>query len=236
MFTRLGCAAAYSLADKIHVVFQGLVRLARDRSDGIGQHFAVAVSAQQLHLPFQGGGPRGSRIAIGQQEEMGAVASMRAQGAIEEAGKAFVVGRLRHRFHGGLLVISWFFGLSGCLPAYPLASIFDRLTAVLPAAEAECGQRPRQHRGNMCDDSTDHVGQDHAGKGRAMDAETLTTISQQLAALAEGLRDGNLAGTPQAATSADLPVRLIHTRADLLKSFDSMIDRAVHSIRCIRPR
>ncbi|WP_162989356.1 hypothetical protein [Glutamicibacter nicotianae] len=73
-----------------------------------------------------------------------------------------------------------------------------------------------------------------------MDAETLITISQQLAALAEGLRDGNLAGPPQAITSADLPVRLIHTRADLLQTFDSMIDRAVHSIdafdRGERPR
>ncbi|MGP9033392.1 LuxR C-terminal-related transcriptional regulator [Glutamicibacter mysorens] len=83
---------------------------------------------------------------------------------------------------------------------------------------------------NMCDDSTDHVGKDHAEEGPAMDAETLITISQQLAALAEGLRDGNLAGAPQAIASADLPVRLIHTRADLLQTFDSMIDRAVHSI------
>ncbi|KWR70245.1 hypothetical protein RN04_15550 [Arthrobacter sp. W1] len=95
MFTRLDCAAAYSFADKIHVVFQGLIRLARDRTNGIGQHFAIAVSAQQLHLPFHCGSPRGTRVAIGQQEEMGPVASLRAQGAIEEAGKAFVVGRLR---------------------------------------------------------------------------------------------------------------------------------------------
>ncbi len=63
-----------------------------------------------------------------------------------------------------------------------------------------------------------------------MDADTLTSISQQLASLADDMRR---TGVPTDGTHMHqdgLSMRLIYTRQDLVDTFNDFQDRAVHSI------
>lgn len=63
-----------------------------------------------------------------------------------------------------------------------------------------------------------------------MDADVLTSISQQLASWADSLRQecGKIA--PSVLESANMSMRIIESRSDLVETFNNVIDRAVHSI------
>ncbi|WP_313810801.1 helix-turn-helix transcriptional regulator [Glutamicibacter sp.] len=63
-----------------------------------------------------------------------------------------------------------------------------------------------------------------------MDADSLLLISQQLASLADDLRHRPGNGATPAKEIEGLSLRLIHTRRDLIDTFNDMQDRAVYSI------
>ena len=63
-----------------------------------------------------------------------------------------------------------------------------------------------------------------------MDADTLTSISQQLAALADGMRRSGVPTDGAHVHRDGLSMRLIYSRQDLVDTFNDFQDRAVHSI------
>jgi len=63
-----------------------------------------------------------------------------------------------------------------------------------------------------------------------MVADELTTISQQLSSLADWIRIQEASGNGSAVEPKNLSMRLIHSREDLIKSFNDVLDRAERSI------
>lgn len=63
-----------------------------------------------------------------------------------------------------------------------------------------------------------------------MDADTLTSISHQLARLADSMRTNTSQSDTLVVDGEDLSMRLIYTRSDLIDTFNSMLDRAAHSV------
>lgn len=63
-----------------------------------------------------------------------------------------------------------------------------------------------------------------------MDADSLLSLSQQLASLADDLRQNSSPGLPSTQQVEGLSLRLIYSRSDLVETFNSFQDRAVHSI------
>lgn len=63
-----------------------------------------------------------------------------------------------------------------------------------------------------------------------MDADSLQLIAQQLASLADDLRQNNDSSSGAVKQVDGLSMRLIYTRSDLIDTFNAMQDKAVHSI------
>lgn len=63
-----------------------------------------------------------------------------------------------------------------------------------------------------------------------MNVDTLITLSQQLSALADDLRMQNEATERQLPELDGLSMRLIYTRSNLVETFNTMLDQALHTV------